>query len=165
MPVTIRPVENLDIPLIANIRAQTWQTESFWKDRISRYLRGEHSPQKALPARAIFVAIEEEGELVGFVAGHRTTRFKCDGELQWINVRGGKRGLGIGCKLIERLGEWFVAQNALRICVNVEPGNARASRLYAKCGAQPLNAHWMVWDDARKMKGQGPAVGTSEFAT
>ena len=151
MPITIRPVEESDITLLAKIRAQTWQTGSFWTDRIGRYLRGEHSPQKALAARAIFVAVKEE-ELVGFVAGHRTTRLKCDGEVQWIDVREDHRGLGIGYRLIERIGVWFVAQGAVRICVNVDPANAPARTLYARCGATPLKEHWMTWDDARNMK-------------
>jgi RimJ/RimL family protein N-acetyltransferase len=138
---------------MARIRAQNWQTESFWTDRIRRYLQGEHSPQKARAARAIFVAIEDV-ELVGFVAGHQTTRLKCDGELQWIDVRYDKRGLGIGRELIAKMGEWFVEQNALRICVNVDPANAAARRLYIKSGAKALNEHWMIWEDARKIKGK-----------
>jgi GNAT superfamily N-acetyltransferase len=153
--MTIRPAEDSDIPLMARIRAQNWETESFWTDRICRYLRGEHSPQKALAGRAIFVAVEE-GELVGFVAGHRTTRFGCEGELQWIDVREDKRSLGIGHKLMERMGAWFVEQRAGRICVNVEPVNKPARALYSKCGAQPLKEHWMIWDDARKMLGITP---------
>jgi hypothetical protein len=43
------------------------------------------SPQQALPARAAFVAMDGT-KLVGFVAGHRTRRLGCDGELQWVNV-------------------------------------------------------------------------------
>jgi hypothetical protein len=38
-----------------------------------------------LTERAAFVAIDD-GDLVGFVAGHKTRRLGCDGELQWINV-------------------------------------------------------------------------------
>ncbi|HEU5406534.1 MAG TPA: GNAT family N-acetyltransferase [Nitrospira sp.] len=151
MQISIRAVEDSDVPYMAAIRAQNWQTEAFWSDRISRYLRGEHSPQKALAARGIFVAIEKE-ERVGFVAGHRTTRLKCEGELQWIDVRQDRRSLGIGQALVEKMGEWFVGQNTFRICVNVEPTNEPARRLYLKCGAKPLNDHWMIWDDARKMK-------------
>ncbi len=58
MPIIFRPVEDPDILSMARIRAQNWQTEAFWTDRISRYLRGDHSPQKALVARVIFVAAE-----------------------------------------------------------------------------------------------------------
>jgi|SRR2546425_2224320 len=72
MPITIRPGELTDIPLMAAIRAQEWGTESFWTDRIGLYLSGEHSPQEALPARAAFVAMDGT-KLVGFVAGTSNT--------------------------------------------------------------------------------------------
>ena len=90
-------------------------------------------------------------KLVGFVAGHRTRRLGCDGELQWVNVVEEKRGLGIADGMIAMIGTWFVRQNALRICVNVDSGNAAARKLYARCGAQPLRNYWMTWEDARAM--------------
>jgi GNAT superfamily N-acetyltransferase len=148
MPVTIRPAEDGDVSAMAAMRAQQWKDETFWTDRINWYLRGEHSPQQALPERAAFVAVDE-AVLVGFVAGHRTRRFDCDGELQWINVAKERRGQGIADMLVARIGAWFVEQEALRICVNVAPDNKTARRLYARCGARPLNEHWMIWDDAQ----------------
>jgi len=150
MPITIRPGELTDIPLIAAIRAQEWGTESFWTDRIGLYLSGEHSPQEALPARAAFVAMDGT-KLVGFVAGHRTRRLGCDAELQWVNVVEEKRGRGIADGMMAKVGTWFVEQNAVRVCVNVDPGNTAARKLYARCGAQPVNDLWMIWEDARAM--------------
>lgn len=138
MPLTIRPAELTDIPSIAELRAQTKGTQSFWTDRIDRYLRGEHSPQKALELRSAFVAIDE-GKIVGFVAGHRTRRFDCDGEVQWIDVDQQQRGRGVGYKLMAQIGAWFVSQNAKRICVNVDTNNLAARKLYEKCGARRLN--------------------------
>ena len=150
MPITLRPVEPSDIPLMAAIRAREWGTETFWTGRIGLYLSGKHSPQQALPARAAFVALEET-ELVGFVAGHRTRRLGCDGELQWINVVEERRGQGIADRLMVKMGAWFVEQDAHRVCVNVEPGNTAVRRLYSRCRAQPLNDHWMIWEDSRAM--------------
>jgi GNAT superfamily N-acetyltransferase len=135
---------------MAAIRAQQWGDKAFWTDRITWYLRGEHWPQQALPERAAFVAVDD-GKLVGFVAGHRTRRFDCDGELQWINVAEERRGQGIADKLMAQIGGWFIEQDALRVCVNVNPENITARRLYARCGARPLNEQWMGWDDARVM--------------
>ncbi|MBV9763476.1 MAG: GNAT family N-acetyltransferase [Acidobacteriaceae bacterium] len=132
---------------MAKIRAQTAGTESFWADRIDRYLRGEHSPQQALQDRAAFVAVDE-AKVVGFVAGHRTRRFNCDGELQWIDVLREKRGRGIGQRLIAQMGTWFVSENMKRICVNVASDNVLTRKLYTKCGAQPLSEHWMIWNDS-----------------
>jgi predicted GNAT family acetyltransferase len=135
---------------MAAIRAQEWGTESFWTDRIGLYLSGEHSPPEALPARAAFVAMDGT-KLVGFVAGHRTRRLGCDAELQWVNVVEEKRGRGIADGMMAKIGTWFVEQNAVRVCVNVDPRNTAARKLYARCGAQPLNDLWMIWEDARAM--------------
>jgi ribosomal protein S18 acetylase RimI-like enzyme len=150
MPIKLRPVEPPDIPLMAAIRAQVWETETFWTRRIGLYLSGEHSPQQALPARAAFVALDGT-ELVGFVAGHRTCRLGCDGELQWINVVEERRGQGIADGLMAKMGAWFAEQDAYRVCVNVAPENTAARRLYRRCGAQPLSDHWMIWEDSRAM--------------
>jgi GNAT superfamily N-acetyltransferase len=150
MPTIIRPAEDSDITAIAKLRADEWGDDNFWAERISRYKHGEHSPKQALPTREVFVAVDD-GLVVGFVAGHQTRRFDCDGELQWINVVKHKRGAGVGDKLITRMGAWFIQHKAKRICVNVAPENINARRLYARCGAKPLNKAWMVWDDARFM--------------
>lgn len=63
MSIGVRPVEDGDISTLAGIRAEAWETSAFWEVRIGKYLRGEHSPQQALPARAAFVA-EEDGSIV-----------------------------------------------------------------------------------------------------
>jgi ribosomal protein S18 acetylase RimI-like enzyme len=149
MPI-LRPIQPADLPSVAQLRAQTKGTESFWVDRIGRYLCGEHSPQHALAERSAFVAIDEQ-KIVGFVAGHHTRRFNCDGELQWIDVDQDHRRRGIAVTLVAQIGEWFVAENLTRICVNVDPNNLAAQKLYAKCGAQPLNEHWMIWEDSHRM--------------
>jgi len=126
-------------------------------DRISRYLKGEHYPQHALPARAAFVAMIE-GQLAGFVAGHQTHRFGCDGELQWIDVVEQRRGLGIAYRLIATIGNWFAEQGANRVCVNVAPDNIAARKVYARCGARPLNEFWMIWEDSRAMCAAPPRL-------
>lgn len=119
MLLTIRPAEPKDIPAMAELRAQTKGTQAFWTDRINQYLRGKRSPQKALEPRSAFIATDEE-KIVGFVAGHRTCRFDCDGEVQWIDGDQQQRGRGIGYKVMAQIGAWFVSQNAKRICMNVE---------------------------------------------
>ncbi len=136
---------------MAAIRALEWQTREFWIARIGGYFRVEHSPQLGLPDRAGFVAINGE-TLVGFVAGHLTTRFGCDGELQWINVLAEHRGKGIADALMHTVLDWFRQQNAFRVCVNVEPDNAAARALYARHGAVPLSQYWMIWEDQRQGK-------------
>ena len=137
MPIIIRAADQADIPAMAQLRAQTKGTPAFWTERICQYLRAEHSPQMALESRSAFVAVDE-GKIIGFVAGHRTRRFDCEGEVQWIDVDHQQRGLGIGYQLMAQVGAWFTSQNAKRICVNVDIDNMPARKLYEKCGAQPL---------------------------
>jgi len=155
MSVGLRPGQDGDVSAMASLRAMRWGDETYWVARIGGYMRGEHSPQMALPERAVFVA-EELGKVVGFVAGHLTRRFDCEGELEWIAVVEQRRGAGIGQKLVRTMGLWFVEKKAVRICVDVDPKNIIARRLYAKCGAIALNEHWMVWEDAARM-GAGAA--------
>ena len=151
MHILIRPVEERDIPALASIRARRQGTDSFWKERIARYLRGDYSPQQALPARTVFVA-EEGGVVIGFAAGHKTRRLECDGELQWIDVAEEYRRHGVAAQLIAAVGNWFVEQKALRICVNVDPCNLPARQFYTKHGAVELNDQWMVWEDVQSMR-------------
>jgi GNAT superfamily N-acetyltransferase len=148
MAVEVRSVEESDVPSMAAIRALEWGSAALWTDRIGRYLSGQHSPQQALTARTAFVAIDGS-DLVGFIARHRTRRFGCHGELQWINVAKERRGLGVAGQLLVNIGMWFVAQDAQRICVNVDPTNLTARRFYTRHGAQVLNSCWMLWEDAR----------------
>ena len=96
--------------------------------------------------RIIYVAVEDN-TLVGFIAGHLTRRYGCDGELQWINVAPASRGSGVASKLLELLAEWFAEQNAFSICVNVDPANTIARRFYARHGAENFNEHWLVWNN------------------
>ncbi len=145
----IRPAEEADVPAMAAIRAREWETEAYWRRRIGGYLHWDGSPE-AHAARGFFVA-DDGATVVGFAAGHRTSRYGCDGELEWINVVRERRGEGIAGKLMVRMGEWFVEQGLGRICVDVEPGNAVARKLYARFGAEPFKPYWMIWEDSRRM--------------
>jgi ribosomal protein S18 acetylase RimI-like enzyme len=119
---------------------------SAWPDSANEQRYRAGYPQD----RTILIA-EDGSALVGFVAGHRTRRFGCDGELQWINVHHESQGRGIGPMLVREIGSWFVEQGARRICVDVEPDNAIARRLYARCGAKPFKPYWLIWEDSRDM--------------
>jgi GNAT superfamily N-acetyltransferase len=147
--IVIRAAVDRDVPAMASIRANDSQSQDFWEDRIRAYLEGTHSPQQALPERACWVAVHGE-QVVGFVAGHRTRRFECDGELQWIDVVAGFRGRGVAHRLIALALSWFRSQGMHRICVNVSSENAPARHLYAMNGAIPLSAGWMEWRDLRQ---------------
>ena len=146
--VLCRQARHSDIPMMAEIRAADWGTEDYWRERILQYLARKLYPRDALRPRVVFVCVEHQ-RVVGFIAGHLTRRFGCDGELEWISVRPECRSRGIASELLCRLAKWFVAHHAQRVCVDVEPSNQGARRLYARHGAEDLKPHWMVWNDIR----------------
>jgi GNAT superfamily N-acetyltransferase len=149
--VILRVVEPRDVPALAAIRAQEWESQEYWEKRIRAYLEGTLNPQQALPARTLFVA-EEQGIVLGFAAGHRTRRHGCDGELEWMNVALAHRGRGLSRLLLLRMGAWFVEQKAFHVCVNVRADNLPAVALYSRAGARALQPGWMVWEDIRTLK-------------
>ena len=144
--VIFREATVADVPSLANIRSEDWQSENFWKDRILGYLNCTHHPQKALNIRVIYVAIINE-TIVGFIAGHLTRRFECDGELQWINVIEEFRRSGFASELVKLLAKWFINKKTYKVCV--DPGDEIAIKFYQKNGAKMLNQHWMFWEDIR----------------
>jgi len=133
-----------NIPQLANIRARNSGTEVYWKQRITGYINGTHNPRQSLKVRIVYAAFQNEN-IVGFVAGHLSHRFNCDGELQWIDVLVERRRQRIGSTLIRCLAKWFITQNAYKICV--DPGNDDARKFYDSNGAAQLNQHWMYWED------------------
>jgi ribosomal protein S18 acetylase RimI-like enzyme len=162
--VRYREAEQSDIPAMARIRAGEWETEEYWRVRISRYLARELHPRHALMPRVIYVALEDDS-LVGFIAGHLTRRHACDGELEWINVVPERRGSEIASELLRMLAAWFAEHEASRICVDVHPANATARGFYTR---HNLNEHWLVWNDikvvlARAVTWQYAQVGLAAF--
>jgi ribosomal protein S18 acetylase RimI-like enzyme len=145
-PVHFRQADKLDVPAMARIRSEGGGEGGAPEDRMARYLDGQHHPQHALLPRVIYIALEDDSP-VGYIAGHLTRRYECDGELQWIYVIPERRGSGVASELLRLLAAWFAEQKASRICVNVDPANTAARRFYARHGADPLNEYWLVWND------------------
>ena len=110
-------------------------------------MQGTLHPCDALPARNLFVALANN-DVIGFIAGHLTTRLNCTGELQWINVLENYRGNGIASALLRLLASWFIENNATKVCVDPDD---TARKFYAKHGASNLNQHWMVWNDVARI--------------
>lgn len=112
--------------------------------RMLPYLLGEHHPQQALGPRVMWMALDGDVP-VGYIAGHLTRRFGCDGELQYLYVLPAHRGGRVAAGLLRQLARWFVERGAHRVCVDV--GNERAYRFYTRHGAADLQKHWLVWED------------------
>ena len=144
--VRYRLAEKSDVPAMACIRAAEWETEEYWRGRISGYLDGELHPQHALIPRVGYVALEGES-LVGFIAGHLTRRYACEGELEWINVVPERRGTAVAWELLRF---WPLGLSNRRHHGSVWMFNLPtqfARWFYTRHGAEKLNAHWMVWND------------------
>ena len=119
-----------------------------WQFRVSGYLAGTYHPGFAKEERAMFVA-EQSDEVIGFIAGHRTLRFGCDGELQWAFVLPDWQRKGIGSSLLAMMRRWFVEHSMRKICVNAS-ADMLARAFYLKHGAKAMNEHWCVWEDVSK---------------
>jgi ribosomal protein S18 acetylase RimI-like enzyme len=144
--ILYREATKQDILFLAKIRAKNSGTEESWISRISGYMDCTVHPQQALKPRIMYI-VSDNDKIIGFIAGHLTRRFECDGELEWIDVIKEYRRNGIAWELVKLLAKWFIEQKAYTICV--DPGNETARQFYRKNGAEPLNNHWMVWKDIR----------------
>lgn len=133
---------------MARLRESSGWTGGASEERMRQYLAKEHHPRYAATSRVGILALEG-GVLTGFIAGHLTRRFGCDGELQWMLVDLAHRGGPTAAQLIVRLADWFVQHHAYRVCVNVEPDNGRARGFYRRHGAREQDSHWMIWPDIR----------------
>ena len=51
--------------------------------RMAAYFERQHHPQRALFPRVGYVAVAN-GEVIGYIAGHLTTRHDCEGEIQYL---------------------------------------------------------------------------------
>ncbi len=143
---TFQAAELADVEAMARIRAESWGTVAYWQARIPSYMSGELNPHHALAPRHVITA-KEGGTLIGFIAGHLTRRYDCQGELEWIDVATDRRRSGVGSELLRGLAAWFAVQHATRVCVDVDPGNVAAREFYFRHGAESLNANWLVWLD------------------
>jgi GNAT superfamily N-acetyltransferase len=146
--IIFREATREDAPALAQIRGESSESREYWNNRILGYMNYTHHPHQSLHQRIIYVACADRS-IIGFIAGHLTHRYNCDGELQWINVIEDYTRRGIASKLIQILANWFVKQDAYKICV--DPGDDAARHFYRVNGAVSLNRHWMFWPDIRRI--------------
>ncbi len=74
--------------------------------RMALYLEGRHHPQHALEPRVMLVCLEEDS-VIGYIGGHLTRRYDCDGELQYLYVVPQHRRKATASKLQALLAGWF----------------------------------------------------------
>ncbi len=108
-------------------------------------MAGTYHPGFALEDRVVFIA-EQSGQIIGFIAGHKTLRFGCDGELQWAFVLPHWQNKGVASSLLAMLRKWFDKRGMKKVCVNASADMATRA-FYLKQGAVAMNEHWCVWED------------------
>ena len=148
----IRKITSADIPLLVACRMR--DVRAGVDERMGAYFEGHHHPQKALAKRVGFLEIADE-VVAGYVAGHMTTRFGYDGELQYLFVDPAHRRQGIARELVRRLARWFAEEGVHRVCVNVDVDSDPAIPFYERMGARPVfpdKRYWYGWEDVRALE-------------
>lgn len=140
-----REATSADVPAMERCRAADAES-GVADERMAAYLDGQHHPQHALASRTAFVALDDDA-VVGYIAAHATTRFGCDGEVQYLYVAPQHRRHGVARELLRSTARWFRARDIRRVCVNADVESVGAVPFYLAQGATPLNRYWYVWED------------------
>jgi GNAT superfamily N-acetyltransferase len=140
-----RRATDADVPAMAACRSTDPSVHPA-DTRMAAYFRGEHHPQQALSDRVGFVALAGDA-VVGYIAGHRTTRHGCDGEVQYLFVATAYRRRGVATSLLGLLAAWFERQSAHKVCVCIDRDSPAAQPFYDSVGAVPIKRLWRVWDN------------------
>jgi ribosomal protein S18 acetylase RimI-like enzyme len=144
--IQFREASRADVVAMARCRLTDPGDNGIADPRMEAYFEGRHHPQQALAARVGYVALDNH-EVVGYIAGHLTTRHGCQGELQYLFVSPAFRRRGIGRKLVHLLAKWFQAQGAEKVCVALaDDSPVEAKPFFENVGAAPLKKFWYAWD-------------------
>ena len=144
--VQFRVASAADVPAMEACRSSDAEARSA-DPRMAAYFAGNHHPRQALAPRIGYVATVD-GRVVGYAAGHLTTRHGCAAELQYLFVEPRLRRRGIATALVRMLADWFARAGAVKMCVCVDGDSAAAKPFYERAGAYPIKPLWYVWDDS-----------------
>ena len=125
--------------LNAGLRLESWKA----------YMDGRR-PQSAKPQRIILISLVE-GQYVGYLAGHLSTRFGMDAEIQSFYVLKDFQRRGLGSALLLSFLAWLDNYQASGLCVGFHPKNPYKA-FYLKFGGTYINDHWIGWTDLEKLR-------------
>jgi ribosomal protein S18 acetylase RimI-like enzyme len=158
--MTIAIASEVDIEELAYVEIESKKQsipeiiEDFEIDKLSRisrwstYFKGQ-SPQTSKPDRLILKAVINN-KIVGYLAGHLTTRYNLDAEIQSFYILKQQQRLGLGKKLLTEFAKWLVSKNVASLCVGIASTN-KYKAFYIKNGGQYLNDHWIYWTDIKEL--------------
>ena len=145
--IHFREATSADVPAIAQCRREDPADGGVIDPRMEAYFDGRHHPQQALLARVGYIALNND-VVVGYIAGHRTNRHGCSGEVQYLFVSPSWRRRGVAAALLCLLAQWFVAQDARRVCVGVAADSPQqALPFFERLKALPIKSHGYGWED------------------
>jgi GNAT superfamily N-acetyltransferase len=143
--VRFREATSADVAAIAECRSSDPAAgPADW--RMAAYFGGRHHPKQALPPRVGYVAVAGNA-VVGYTAGHLTTRYGYRGEVQYLFVAPEYRRHGVATALLQHLAAWFRDHHATRVCVDVNLDSPSAAPFYERTGARSFRPRWWGWDD------------------
>ena len=141
--ISFRAVTSADVPAMVQCHLNDGPADP----RMAEYLEGQHHPQQALLARTGYVAFLGE-QVIGYIAGHRTNRHGCEGEVQYLFVSPAYRLRGVGTALVQRLAQWFAQHGAQKVCIGVANDSPPQAKPFVESlGATPLKKNWYAWGD------------------
>ncbi len=160
----IRDAVQSDLDAITRVQARTMVASEYYDNsldeeleyhhlhpRVVGYFGGTHNPSYSLPERTVLVA-EHEGQIIGFVAGHRSTRMGCSAELQWMFVLPQWQRKGIGASLLRHVRQWFKVHGSTKVIVDAPPQNPYRA-FYLNHGAALFDEYWLYWENIGEMSG------------
>jgi len=148
--IRFRAATAADVPAMAACRL-TDPAAGPADPRMAAYFDGTHHPQEALSPRIGHVALAGEA-VIGYIAGHLTTRHGCAAEVQYLFVAPEFRRQGVATALLRLLAAWFVTRAALKVCVCMDADSPAAKPFYASTGASPFRRLWYGWDDISALR-------------
>ena len=160
----IRDAVDSDLNAIARVQARTMVASDYYGSavdeeseyqrihpRVVGYCAGTHHPGHSLPERTVLVATHDD-QIIGFAAGHRSTRMGCTGELQWMFVLPRWQRQGVGAELLQPLRQWFKLHGSTKVIVDAPPENPYRA-FYLKHGVTPLDGYWLYWENICDVSG------------
>ncbi len=143
--VRFRIATAADVPAIAECRtADPDVGPADW--RMAAYFNGSHHPQQARAPRLGYLALVDDA-VIGYIAGHQTTRHGCAAEVQYLYVAPEYRRRGVATSLLRLMADWFADAGALKVCVCVDENSPAAIPFYQSTGAVAFKRLWYRWDD------------------
>jgi GNAT superfamily N-acetyltransferase len=143
--IRFRIATSADVPAMAACRL-TDPAAGPADSRMEAYFDGRHHPRDALAPRIGYVALVND-TVIGYIAGHQTTRHACGGEVQYLFVAPEFRRRGVATSLLRLMADWFVDAGALKVCVCVDGDSPAARPFYESVGASSFKRFWYAWDD------------------